>query len=140
MIVSGNGLSNTTLNFKAGDCKGFYDTSLHITSIYLSTDTDSVTLQVHIHFNGESAFNAQDTLPGLYNVSDTIVFYNENTQNHTYYLPVYVNDLLTITTFDSPGGHINGVFSGPYINQRNVLDTLKVTNGRFSILRLPDVY
>lgn len=140
MVLSGYGFLNTTFVFNQGDCSGYYDTTLHITSINLSGDTDSVGVSLFIHFNGESVFAAQDTLPGPNNVSDTIAFYNRNTQNHTYYYPLYLNDVLMITAFNNPGGVINGTFSGPYINKANFHDTLKVTNGRFSVTRLPDVY
>ncbi len=140
MVISGDGFSGTTFYFNTANSSGYYDTSFHQTSLSLVEDTDSINLQIHFHFSGETYFAAQDTLPGLNNVSDTILIANKSSQKFNIYRPLYINDFLTITSFDNAGGHINGVFSGFYINNSNYKDTLKVSNGRFSIIRLPDVY
>jgi len=138
MAISGAGFSNTV--FYLSTTAGYYDTSLHQTFLSLVEDSNSVNITIHFHFNGEANFNAQDTLPGPYNVSDTITIYNQLSKKTIVYWPLYTNDILNITTYDNVGGHIDGAFSGTYLNNTDVLDTLKVSNGRFSIIRLPDVY
>jgi len=140
MVITGYGYSNATILFNTANSSGYYDTAFHKTFVNLVEDTDSLHFQVHFHFNGNTYFAAQDTIPGPDNVSDTIVITNKNNQKTTVYRPTYANDFLTINTYDNAGGHINGVFSGSFINSSNLKDTLIVSNGRFSILRLPDVY
>jgi len=140
MVITGYGYSGATFYFNFAKDTGFYDTTQHQTSLYAVEDTDSLHLQVRIHFSGEATFLGQDTLPGLYNVSDTILFTNKNSLKTTTYGFVAFRNYLTITGYDNAGGHIEGVFSGAFVNTLPPLDTLRVSNGRFAVTRVPDHY
>ena len=140
LVISGYGFTSTVFYLNPGVSAGHYDTTLHQTFITAKEDTDSLHLELLIRFNGESQFVSIDTIPKLYNATDSITITNKNSQKVTYYSPVYIKNYLDIINYDNVGGHIRGLILGDFVNSFNNRDTLKISNGRFSVTRLPDVY
>lgn len=140
LVITGYSFNSAVFYLNPINSSGYYDTTLHQTFIVANEDTDSLHLQLIIRFNGEASFIAQDTIPGHYNETDSMMITNKNGQKTTFYSPVYVKNYLYITEYGSVGGYIEGLISGNFVNSFNKLDSLKISNGRFSVLRLPDVY
>jgi hypothetical protein len=138
LVITGYGFSSTVFYLNSDTNRGSYDTAHQWTFIKVGGDTDSLHIQLLIRFNGEGTFVYNDTIPKLYNATDSMTITNKNSQKTTYYSPVYVENYLNITGYDNVGGKINGVISGAFVNSFNKFDSLKISNGRFSVPRLPD--
>ena len=139
MVITGRGFNAALFYLDFASNAADYDTTLHQTFIYAYSDSDSLFIQLSIRFNGEGTFVYNDTIPKLYNATDSITITNKNSHKSTYYSPVYIKNYLNITGYDNVGGHIKGLISGAFVNSFNKLDSLKISNGRFSVMRLPDV-
>jgi len=139
LVITGHGFSSAVFYLNSPLNGGYYDTSFHQTIISAGADTDSIQIQVFISFSGASSFIYNDTIPKLYDATDSLLVISKASQKKTYYRPLYINNYMDITSYDNAGGHIKGSISGTYLNPLNNLDSLKIFNGRFSVLRLPDV-
>jgi hypothetical protein len=137
-ILTGDGYQSRLFIFNPDSGKGVYDTSSHTTSITMSGDTGNLRVGCMIQFVGNSIF------PGLNPLKspDTITISIRNTvlPKQDNYASVPKKTLFGVNTFEGVNGRVMGSFSGRFVNLSNILDTVIVANGRFSVTRYPDTH
>jgi hypothetical protein len=142
-VISGdNYVSSLFLMNLADSNNGYYDTTMQRNRTFVNAVGDSIKshINVQLNFLGSPGYaNARDTSLTKHDIVN-IKLFDKTSQVSFNYASVPGKTLLFITKYDYYNGRISGSFRGPFVNLSQLSDTVKITDGRFSVLRLPDKY
>lgn len=130
MTLNGDGYSNQAVTLSNG--LSSYSTGQNYTAVIFSGNVGTDSLYFYVVFEGNQT--------GTKNWDDNngIILYKSSSSGTKSFMGVS-NGTLSVSSYEAVGGKVSGTFSGQIVNVNDTTNTISITNGSFSGVRVADV-
>lgn len=130
MTFNGDGYSNQAVTLSNGISS--FSVSQNYTAVIFSGKVGSDSLYFYVLFDGNQ------TGTKSWDDNNGVIMYRSSTSSNKSYIGVS-NGTLNVTSYEAVGGKVSGTLSGQIVDAVDTLNSISISNGNFSGLRVTDI-